>query len=265
MKQKEPLSLKEKEPNIAQINRDNPAQSMGVRKLGIKDQAPDCEIFINKTLYELKDLCANKRVVDIGCGYGRNRKIVEEVGGEWIGVEPFEGGAHTVVGDAENLPFEDNTFDVAIMDAVLEHIPDVGKAFSEVARVLKPGGIFIGYVAFMECFHEISYSHLSFKALEHYSNVNDMKLEKISGGGRFGIDYHLKVLLYPIPFQFMRGFVAFMMRGLFRLKSRIAYLGLKWKRKMSTAEAKELSRLYYKVECLRQSNGFSYIIRNHSS
>src|ERR1044072_8837833 len=97
----------------------------GVRNITIEDQAPDCEIFINQPLYDLKDLVAGKKVVDIGCGYGRNKAIVERAGGEWTGVEPFEGGAHTVVGDAENLPFPANTFDIAIMDAVLEHIPNV--------------------------------------------------------------------------------------------------------------------------------------------
>jgi SAM-dependent methyltransferase len=243
------------------MNRKNPAAAQGVRKLTLKDQAPDCEIFINEPLYNLADLVRGKKVADIGCGYGANKKIVEAAGGEWIGIEPFEGGAHTVVGDAENLPFENNTFDVAIMDAVLEHIPNVGKAFEEVARTLKPRGIFIGYVAFMECFHEISYSHLSFKALEHYSNINGMKLEKISGGSAFGIDYHLRVLFYPFPFKISRKIIAWMIRRTFRLKSRFAYLGLRLKRKLSHTEAKEMSRLYFNVECLRQSNGFQYIIR----
>jgi SAM-dependent methyltransferase len=239
----------------------NIAPGMGVRKLTLADQLPDCEIHINKPIYEISEICRGKHVVDIGCGYGRNRIIVEAAGGTWVGVEPFEGGAHTVVGDAENLPFESNTFDVAIMDAVLEHIPDVGKAFSEVARVLKPGGIFIGYVAFMECFHEISYSHISFKALEHYSKINGMKLEVISGGKRFGIDYHYNVLFYPLPFRWFRPVLASMIRGIFRAKSFFARLGLKLKRKMSWAEAKKMSQQYYQLECLRQSVGFFYIIR----
>ena len=55
-----------------------------------------------------------------------------------------------------------------------------------------------------ECFHEISYSHLSFKALEHYSTIHNMKLEQIPGGHAFGIDYHLQVLFYPIPFKYAR-------------------------------------------------------------
>jgi ubiquinone/menaquinone biosynthesis C-methylase UbiE len=246
------------------MNQDKVVKGQGVRKLTLKDQAPDCEIYIDQPIYDLKDICRDKKVVDIGCGYGRNRKIVEFVGGEWIGVEPFEGGAHTVVGDAENLPFEDNTFDVAIMDAVLEHIPDVSKAFSEVARVLKPGGLFVGYVAFMECFHEISYSHLSFKALEHYSNVNGMKLKKISGGSAFGIDYHLNVLFHPLPFRFCRNIIASWIRLHIKLKSKLSYLMLRYKRKLNSTEAKQLSELYFKVECLRQSNGFTYIIKKDS-
>lgn len=232
----------------------------GVRTISLSDQAPDCEILINQSLYDLKKLVKNKRVIDIGCGYGRNKGLVESVGGEWVGVEPFEGGAHTVIGDAENLPFNDQSFDVAIMDAVLEHIPDVGKAFEEVARVLKPGGKFIGYVAFMECFHEISYSHLSFKALEHYALINGMSLTQISGGSRFGIDYHLKVLLHPLPFKFARKVIASFIRGTIYFKSLIAYYVLIYRRKLDNANAKRMATLYYQVECLRQSNGFQFLI-----
>ncbi|MBK7129831.1 MAG: class I SAM-dependent methyltransferase [Crocinitomicaceae bacterium] len=244
-----------------QNNKKNPVLGQGVRKLTLRDQAPDCEIQINKSVYDLKDICAGKKVVDIGCGYGRNKALVEAVGGKWTGVEPFEGGAHTVIGDAENLPFESNTFDVAIMDAVLEHIPDVSKAFSEVARVLKPDGVFVGYSAFMECFHEISYSHLSFKALEHYAKINGMKLEKIAGGSAFGIDYHMNIIISPIPFRLIRKFIAWKIRTTFKLKSKLAYFGLRYKRKMNKIEAKELAQLYFKVECLRQSNGFCFVIR----
>jgi SAM-dependent methyltransferase len=243
------------------LARTKPAIGQGVRQLTLEDQAPNAEIFINERLYQLEDIVKGKSVIDIGCGYGRNRVIVEGVGGTWTGVEPFEGGAHTVVGSAEDLPFDDEVFDVAIMDAVLEHVPDVGKAFTEVSRVLKQDGLFIGYVAFMECFHEISYSHLSYKALEHYASLNNMQLIKIAGGSRFGIDYHLKVLLYPLPVEWARGIIAFMIRGIFKSKSVLVYLLMRLKRRASHSESARKASLYYQVECLRQSNGFTYMIK----
>ncbi|HEY1457574.1 MAG TPA: class I SAM-dependent methyltransferase [Solirubrobacteraceae bacterium] len=42
--------------------------------------------------------------------------------------------------DAESLPFGDESFDLVIGHAILHHIPDLGKAFGEFARVLAPGG-----------------------------------------------------------------------------------------------------------------------------
>jgi SAM-dependent methyltransferase len=47
----------------------------------------------------------------------------------------------TVACAAENLPFESGTFDVVFGHAVLHHIPDLERAFSEFRRVLKPGGL----------------------------------------------------------------------------------------------------------------------------
>jgi ubiquinone/menaquinone biosynthesis C-methylase UbiE len=46
----------------------------------------------------------------------------------------------TAATDAEALPFEDESFDLVFGHAVLHHIPDLGQAFSEFARVLRPGG-----------------------------------------------------------------------------------------------------------------------------
>jgi ubiquinone/menaquinone biosynthesis C-methylase UbiE len=42
--------------------------------------------------------------------------------------------------DAERLPFADQSFDLVFGHAVLHHIPDLGRAFAEFARVLAPGG-----------------------------------------------------------------------------------------------------------------------------
>jgi ubiquinone/menaquinone biosynthesis C-methylase UbiE len=44
----------------------------------------------------------------------------------------------------ESLPFEDNSFDVVVMAEVLEHLPYPKITLSEVNRILKPNGKFIG-------------------------------------------------------------------------------------------------------------------------
>jgi SAM-dependent methyltransferase len=49
----------------------------------------------------------------------------------------------TVATDAEALPFGDETFDLVLGHAVLHHLPDLDRAFSEFHRVLRPGGTFV--------------------------------------------------------------------------------------------------------------------------
>jgi ubiquinone/menaquinone biosynthesis C-methylase UbiE len=44
-----------------------------------------------------------------------------------------------VLGDIEEMPFDDGMFDVVISNCVLNLVPDKSKAFSEIFRVLKPG------------------------------------------------------------------------------------------------------------------------------
>ncbi|HEX3174349.1 MAG TPA: class I SAM-dependent methyltransferase [Solirubrobacterales bacterium] len=54
---------------------------------------------------------------------------------ETLGLE-----AETMATEAEELPFEDESFDLVFGHAVLHHIPDLGRAFAEFRRVLRPGG-----------------------------------------------------------------------------------------------------------------------------
>jgi len=46
-----------------------------------------------------------------------------------------------VVGDAMNIAFPDQQFDIVICSQVYEHVPDANKLLAEIHRVLKPGGI----------------------------------------------------------------------------------------------------------------------------
>lgn len=98
------------------------------------------------------------RVLDFGCGPGTITvglaRAVDP--GEIHGVDVEESqinlaraaanaGGHDNatfhVGDVTDLPFDDNSFDVAHCHAVLMHVPDTTKTLAEVKRVLKPGGI----------------------------------------------------------------------------------------------------------------------------
>ncbi|MBR5546782.1 MAG: methyltransferase domain-containing protein [Clostridia bacterium] len=45
--------------------------------------------------------------------------------------------------DIQQIPYENDSFDLVIANAMLYHVPDLDKAISEVARVLKPDGRFI--------------------------------------------------------------------------------------------------------------------------
>jgi SAM-dependent methyltransferase len=47
-----------------------------------------------------------------------------------------------IKGDIEDMPLNDNTFDVVISNCVINLVPDKQRAFNEIYRVLKPGGHF---------------------------------------------------------------------------------------------------------------------------
>jgi SAM-dependent methyltransferase len=46
-------------------------------------------------------------------------------------------------GSVTDLPFPDATFDVTCSFKVLAHVPDIGRALAEMARVTKPGGVIL--------------------------------------------------------------------------------------------------------------------------
>lgn len=54
--------------------------------------------------------------------------------------------AKFVHADALNMPFPADNFDVVVSIGLLEHFEEIEEALSEQIRVLKPGGLFLGYI-----------------------------------------------------------------------------------------------------------------------
>jgi SAM-dependent methyltransferase/uncharacterized protein YbaR (Trm112 family) len=67
-----------------------------------------------------------------------------------------------LIADAHDIPFEDETFDVATAQAVLEHVVDPRRCVEEIWRVLKPGGLLFVGVPFMQQVHMRSYDFTRF-------------------------------------------------------------------------------------------------------
>ena len=89
------------------------------------------------------------RVLEVGGGPGElAARIAGELGCEvvMLDVSPrmvelaSARGVRAVVGDVQDLPFEDGEFDCLLAAWMLFHVPDVDLGLRELARVLRPGG-----------------------------------------------------------------------------------------------------------------------------
>ena len=118
-----------------------------------------CESFAGvANPFSLGVLDPGEDVLDIGCGAGMDTLVAAQM----VGADGYVTGIDmtpdmaakarrsaaemglanvTIVdGSAEELPFADAGFDVVISNGVIDLIPDKEAVFSEIARVLRPGG-----------------------------------------------------------------------------------------------------------------------------
>ncbi|MEO5574664.1 MAG: class I SAM-dependent methyltransferase, partial [Gaiellaceae bacterium] len=83
-----------------------------------------------------------RRVLEVGCGPGEASERIAASGAEVIAVDisarmvelSRARGVAARVGDVQELPFEDASFDCALAAWMLYHVPDVERAVSELAR-----------------------------------------------------------------------------------------------------------------------------------
>jgi SAM-dependent methyltransferase len=119
-------------------------------------------------------------VLDLGCGPKDQEPCFDHLGYKYVGLD-LPGTKADVIGDAHFLPFADQRFDVVFSYAVLEHLYNPFLALSEVKRVLKPNGIYIGTVSLGEPFHN-SFFHHSPWALFSLCEANNLKIAKLWDG-----------------------------------------------------------------------------------
>ena len=97
-----------------------------------------------------------KTALEVGSNYGNNLATLTMLGIEATGIEPnpkaiAQGqslGRNIVQGQAQSLPFPDNSFDLVFTCGVLMHIPDFEKAMAEIWRVTRKYALAIEYQGF---------------------------------------------------------------------------------------------------------------------
>ncbi len=114
----------------------------------------------------------NAKVLELGCGTGLLWKMnASRIPDKWeITLSDFSEGMlkdakksignnvksiHFEVIDAENIPYDDDSFDIIIANHMLYHIPNRKKALSEIYRILKNKGIFYATTARKDSLKEI--------------------------------------------------------------------------------------------------------------
>ena len=90
-----------------------------------------------------------KRTLDVGCSAGYVMASARSLGLEPTGIDyaawaaglAKERGFSSTAGSLTDLPFRDESFDIVTAKHTLEHVRTPKRAFSELARVLRPGGV----------------------------------------------------------------------------------------------------------------------------
>jgi SAM-dependent methyltransferase len=104
------------------------------------------------------------RLLDVGCGPRDQAAPAAHLGLQYAGFD-WSSPAADILADAHAIPFRAATFDAALAYAVVEHLYNPFLALREIARVLKPGGIFFGAVSQGEPFHDSFFHHTAWGAM----------------------------------------------------------------------------------------------------
>ena len=135
------------------------------------------------------------KIVELFCGRGNGMVALEQLGFKNLeGVDlsarlagEYRGHGKIHVGDCRELPFEDSSRDIAIVQGGLHHLPklpdDLDRALGEVKRILRPGGRFVAVepwlTPFLRGLHLLTTNKLARKLstkLDAYQTLTDHEI-----------------------------------------------------------------------------------------
>jgi len=113
-------------------------------------RSPELRRWLRERMQDVRERSPGGRLLDIGSGSGLVCRCAEGVFSHRVGTdispEILEANRdafdEAVTADCDALPFEDGSFDAVTCFAVLHHLFSFEGLVSEVARVLRPGGVF---------------------------------------------------------------------------------------------------------------------------
>lgn len=164
--------------------------------------------------YALKGL-----VVDVGGGHEPDYFEYLDMSGA-SSVVPVDGSFSGIDFEKDPLPFEDASVDSVLCANVLEHVYNHRFLVGEMRRILRPGGMLVGFVPFLIQYHPDPHDYFRYtkEALERMfadAGFRDVKIQKI-GGGPFAANFNnivlslpriLRPLLFPLYAGIDRGFL----------------------------------------------------------
>lgn len=98
--------------------------------------------------------------LDLGCGPGA-AVAIRALGYKYLGVDSARVPAVTIFADAHHLPFASNSVELVLAASSFEHFSDPFAVARELHRILKPSGIVVASLSFLEPYHAHSYYHMS--------------------------------------------------------------------------------------------------------
>lgn len=133
------------------------------------------------------------RVLDFGCGDGRSIDLFRSTLRDttWTGVDipsspevdlRRRADGEFVTYDGYELPFPDKHFDLVYSHQVLEHVRKPELALSEVKRVLRTGGLFIGQTSQFEPYHSYSLWNFTVYGFKRIAEDAGLLLDEIRPG-----------------------------------------------------------------------------------
>lgn len=183
-------------------------------------------------LIERNQLERNQKILELGCGRGDflNEFIIYGLDGYGVDIsdycKKFFPNIKFQKTDLANeqLPYQDNFFDVIYSKSIIEHFYFPEKVFEEAYRVLKPGGIIITltpewkyiYKSFYDDFtHRVPFTKVSLKDIHEMNNFKQINVESFK---------QLPILFNKSNLSFFFRLLSFLTRvivpDIFRMKSK---------------------------------------------